>query len=99
MAARVLLRTMTPEEQQAIATLAHAAPVRLVERARIVQAAADGRSAPPIAAALGCSRPTVYAWIRRFNDAGPRRAPGAAPRRAGRRPTPPSSGPRSSPRR
>src|SRR5688572_13582851 len=72
MAARVTLRTMTPEEQQAISALlgSRTAPVRLVERARIVQAAADGRSAPAIAAALGCSRPTVYAWVRRFNDHG-----------------------------
>jgi len=63
MAARVLLRPMTPQEQQAIAELLHSrtAPVRLVERARIVQEAAAGRSAPAIAAALGCSRPTVYA--------------------------------------
>ncbi|WZP00580.1 helix-turn-helix domain-containing protein [Isosphaeraceae bacterium EP7] len=72
MAARVLLRPMTPEERRAIAELLHSrtAPVRLVERARIVQEAADGRSAPTIAAALGCSRPTAYAWIRRFNELG-----------------------------
>src|SRR3954469_13216512 len=72
MAARVTPRTMTPEEQQAIAALlgSRTAPVRLVERARIVQAAADGRSAPAIAAALGRSRPTVYAWIRRFDEQG-----------------------------
>ena len=87
MAARVTLRTMTPEEQQAIAALlqSRTAPVRLVERARLVQAAADGRSAPAIAAALGCSRPTVYAWIRRFNEQG---AAGLQERpRAGRPPT------------
>ena len=72
MAARVTLRTMTSEEQQAIAALlgSRTAPVRLVERARIVREAADGRSAPAIASAVGCSRPTVYSWIRRFNDQG-----------------------------
>jgi transposase len=72
MAAPVTLRTMTPEEEHDLKTLLHSrtAPVRMVERARIVQAAAEGRSAPTIAAALGCSRPTVYAWIRRFNDQG-----------------------------
>src|SRR3954447_7913916 len=72
MAARVTLRSMTPEEQQAVADLlgSRTAPVRLVERARIVHEAAEGRSAPAIAAAVGCSRPTVYAWIRRFNDEG-----------------------------
>jgi transposase len=87
MAARVTLRPMTPEEQQVIAALlqSRTAPVRLVERARIVPAAADGRSAPAIAATLGCSRPTVYAWIRRFNDQG---AAGLQERhRAGRPPT------------
>jgi len=72
MAARVTLRPMTAEEQQALDELlrSRTAPVRLVERARIVQAAADGRSAPAIAAALGCSKPTAYAWIRRFNEQG-----------------------------
>src|SRR3954468_1150249 len=72
MAARVTLRAVAPEEQHALATLlqSRTAPVRLVERARIVRAAADGRSAPAIAAAVGCSRPTAYAWIRRFNDEG-----------------------------
>jgi transposase len=78
---------MTPEEQQAIAELlrSRTAPVRLVERARIVQAAADGRSAPLIAAELGCSRPTAYAWIRRFDDQGLAGLQGRP--RAGRRPT------------
>src|SRR5262245_40877537 len=72
MAARVTLRPMTEQEQQALAELlrSRTAPVRLVERARIVRAAADGRSAPAIAQALGCSRPAAYAWIRRFNEHG-----------------------------
>src|SRR3954471_6444484 len=86
MAARVTLRPMTPEEQQAITTLlqSRTAPVRLVERARIVRAAAEGQSAPTIAVSVGCSRPTVYAWIRRFNEQGvaglqERRRPGRPP--------------------
>lgn len=72
MAARVYLRCMTPEEEKAIAALmqSRTAAIRSVERARIIQAAAKGQSAPVIATALGCSRPTVYAWIRRFNDHG-----------------------------
>jgi transposase len=87
MAARVLLRAMTPEEHQAISTLiqSRTASIRSVERARIVQAAAKGQSAPVIAAALECSRPTVYAWIRRFNDHG--LAGLEERRRAGRPPT------------
>jgi transposase len=72
MATKVILRALTDEEQQAIAKLAQArtAPARLVDRARILQAAAQGQSSGKIAASLGCSRPTVYAWIRRFNDQG-----------------------------
>jgi transposase len=72
MAARVYLRSMTTEEEKAIAALTQSrtAPVRSVERARIIQAAAKGQSAPAIAVTLGCSRPTVYAWVRRFNDHG-----------------------------
>src|SRR5262249_8900866 len=71
-AARVTLRTMTPEEQRALTTLlqSRTAPVRLVEHARIIRASAEGQSAPAIAVTLGCSRPTVYARIRRFNDQG-----------------------------
>jgi transposase len=70
---KVSLREMTPEEQRAIEQLAvsRTAPARLVERARIIQAAASGRRLPEIAQALNLSRPTVYAWIPRFNDQGP----------------------------
>jgi transposase len=72
MAAKVTLRPLTDEEQQAIAKLAQArtAPARRVDRARIIQAAAQGQSPGKIAAGLGCSRPTVSAWIRRLNDRG-----------------------------
>src|SRR5512135_2557264 len=72
MTAKVTLRPLTDEEQQAIAKLAQTrtAPARLVDRARIIQAAAQGQSPGQSAASLGCSRPTVYVWIRRFNDQG-----------------------------
>ena len=72
MAARVVLRAITPQEKQALTTLvlSRTASVRDVERARIVLAAANDQSAPTIASDLGCSRPTVYAWIRRLNDSG-----------------------------
>jgi transposase len=87
MAAPVYLRPMTPEEDKAIAALiqSRTASIRSVERARIIQAAAKGQSAPVIAAEQGCSRPTVYAWIRRFNDHG--LAGLAELRRSGRPPT------------
>jgi transposase len=72
MPAKVVLRALTAEEQKAVSELARArtAPARLVDRARIILAAAEGQPAAKIAAGLGCSRPTVYAWIRRFNEHG-----------------------------
>src|SRR3954447_9008584 len=72
MPAKVVLRALTPEEKDAVAELARSrtAPARLVDRARIVLAAAEGQSAAKVAASLSCSRPTVYAWIRRFNAEG-----------------------------
>ena len=39
---------------------------RMVERARIVLAAAEGRSAARIASEVGCSEPTVKKWRRRY---------------------------------
>lgn len=72
MPAKVVLRALTPEEKDAVTELARSrtAPARLVDRARIVLAAAEGQPAGRIAAGLGRSRPTVYAWIRRFNAEG-----------------------------
>jgi transposase len=72
MPAQVSLRAVTAEEQAALDTLGHSrtAPARLVERARIVLAAARGEKPAAIAETQGCSRPTVYAWVRRFNDQG-----------------------------
>jgi transposase len=74
MPTQVSLRALTAEEHAALNTLtrSRAAPARLVERARIVQAAARGETTTAIVASQGCSRPTVYAWIRRFNDQGVR---------------------------
>jgi len=71
MPAKVTLRELTPEERQAVDELARArtAPARLVDRARIIQAAAAGQSAGQVAARLGCSRPT------------PINAPRSSPRR------------------
>jgi transposase len=43
---------------------------RIVERARIVLAAAEGRSAARIASEVGCSEPTVKKWRRRFEADG-----------------------------
>lgn len=45
-------------------------PRRLVERARIVLASADGMSGEAICAAVGVSRPTVSLWLNRYEAEG-----------------------------
>ncbi len=62
------LRDLTEEEEQEIGCLARSrtAPVRLVERARIVLASADGRSGTAIGETLQVSRPTVSRWLDRY---------------------------------
>ncbi len=72
MPARIRLRELTPEERDDLKALAHSrtSPARLVERARIVLAAALGRRVGEIADELKVSRPTISAWVRRFNDNG-----------------------------
>jgi transposase len=92
---KVVLRALTAGERKAVDELARTrtAPARLVDRARIIQAAAQGQSPGEIAAGLGCSRPTVYARVRRFNDQGVRGLE-ERPRSGRPPPTPPSSGPR-----
>src|SRR5262249_11865170 len=72
MPATVTPRELTPEERHAVEKLARSrtAPARLVDRARIIPAAARGQSGGQIAAGLGCSRPTAYAWIRRSDAEG-----------------------------
>ena len=69
---RVTLRELTPEERQALEQLASSrtAQARLVERARILLAIADGRRPSQVARDLGVWRPTVYTWIHRFNERG-----------------------------
>jgi transposase len=63
---------LASEERQALEQLASSrtAQARLVERAKILLAIAEGRGATEVARDLGVSRPTVYAWIHRFNERG-----------------------------
>jgi transposase len=63
---------LTADERRELERLAHArtAPARLVERARIILAVAEGRSTADIARELNVSRPTVPAWVHRFNEGG-----------------------------
>src|SRR4051812_5899666 len=46
------------------------APVRVVERARIVLMAGDGVPGKQIAARVGCAEPTVVTWRRRYAEHG-----------------------------
>ena len=67
------MRTAAPirlssDERSVLATWAHGRrfPLRLVQRARIVQMAADGVLSQDIARELDISRPTVQLWRERF---------------------------------
>lgn len=66
------IRALTDDEQTKIERLTHAqsAPVRLVRRARIIALAAQGLSAPQIAAQLQISEKAVRQWVKRFEAAG-----------------------------
>lgn len=72
MPANVRLRDLTIEERTTIEKLARSRSdeVRLVERAQIVLALADGVRPSHVAARLRCSRPKVYLWLKRFNAHG-----------------------------
>jgi transposase len=49
---------------------AKSSPAKVVERARIVLLAAEGLPAEAIAQRVGCSRPTVVNWRKRYEHAG-----------------------------
>src|SRR6266852_6718888 len=59
---------LTPQEQSILAawTRARSHPLRLVQRASIIQMAAKGVFNQDIARAVGVSRPTVQLWRQRF---------------------------------
>src|ERR671929_131831 len=85
MVAAIRLRELSAEEQAKINKLAHSrtAPARAVERARIIQHASQGLSAPQIAQRLGAEVQAVRRWIHRFNAEG---LAGLADRRRAGRP-------------
>jgi transposase len=68
----VALRKMTSEEQTYLKQLARSrtAEARLVQRAQILLALQGGERPSAVARRLRVTRPTVYAWIARFNEAG-----------------------------
>src|SRR5579885_230061 len=66
------LRPMTAAEEQTIRQLAHSrtAPMRQVERARIIWQAHEGDRVPAIAVALHLNPNTIRGWLKRFNAHG-----------------------------
>src|SRR3954469_15481122 len=72
MKAKFQLRELTDQERQELGQLAgsRTEEARLVQRARIILAAAQGKGPSAIARELGVSRPTVYNWVARFNAQG-----------------------------
>lgn len=66
------LRRLSADEEQEIGglTRSRTAPVRLVERARIIARAQQGARVPAIAAEVGVSEPVVRRWLERFNVQG-----------------------------
>ena len=68
----IRVRAMSEEEAAELACLARSRTLGagLVRRAQIVQHAADGLSAPEIAAKLDLCGATVRFWLKRFNERG-----------------------------
>ncbi len=66
------VRDVTEVERTKLEQIARAktAPVRLVERARIVLLSIAGLTVPTIAAQVGVSEKTARQWIKRFTAAG-----------------------------
>jgi transposase len=66
------IRELTHDETEDIKRLAHSrtAPARLVERARMVWLASQGKRVPAIARELRLHEQTVRAWLKRFAAAG-----------------------------
>ncbi len=72
MRTKVQLRELTADERTALAKLARSrtAETRLVERAQIILAVADGERPSHTAQRLQMTRVTVYTWIKRLNAGG-----------------------------
>ena len=68
----IRVRALTTEEASELERLTKSrrAEARIVERARIVALARDGKSAPAIAEELRMSEKMVRQWLHRFNDRG-----------------------------
>jgi transposase len=66
------VRDVTEEERARLARVVRAktAPVRLVERARLIVLALEGLTAPQAAAQVAVSEETARRWVKRYNAAG-----------------------------
>lgn len=66
------VRALSDEEAQRLARMTRSRELGagLVRRARIVQHAAEGLSAPEVAAKMGLCGATVRFWLKRFNERG-----------------------------
>jgi transposase len=66
------MRPLTAEEERVIKKIAHmrTASARLVERAQIIELAAQERTIPQIMQLLSLSEPTVRKWWKRFESMG-----------------------------
>ena len=83
----IRVRAVSEEEPEELARMARSRTLGagMVRRAQIVHQAADGLSAPEIAAKMGLCGATVRLWLKRFNERG---LPGLAEAlRSGRPPT------------
>jgi transposase len=66
----IRMRPLGEEEAAALARMARSLGAGRVRRAQIVQHAADGLSAPEIAARMDLCGATVRFWLKRFNERG-----------------------------
>ena len=64
------IRDLTEEELRVIAKLTRSqtASIRLVQRARIIQAASQGKTIAQISAELALNANVVRKWFKRFQD-------------------------------
>jgi transposase len=66
------LRPLSEEEGRVIKELARSqtASIRLVQRARIIELASQGKTIPQIIAQVGCAPNVVRKWFKRFSEQG-----------------------------
>lgn len=87
MPAPLTLRDLTPDERDALRTLAHGQKLeaRVRDRARICWLSHEGRTGSEISTIVGCGHRKVRRWLHRFNAGGLTALTDAG--RAGRPPT------------